>query len=258
MGSVSIGIDLGQRRDSTAICVAEEEMREEDKRRETYYQVRFLRRLPLGMAYPDQATRIAEIVDGVVARQQGYPAVYADATGVGLPVCDILRGAGIQLTPVLFNHGDKRTVDREQGRVSLGKAWLVSRLQALLATGRVLLPDTDEARALADELINYEIRLSEDADFKAGAFKVGTHDDLVTALGLAMQSDQPALPFAWIRNNPAFEAQFQARKKEPAAVETTEERLARRMAARGMVEDVNGTHKYGAPLPNPWLPTRHE
>src|SRR6185437_11212678 len=135
--------------DPTAICVAEEETREEGEERETYYQVRFLRRLPLGMAYPDQAKRIAAIVDGVVARRQGYPTVYADATGVGLPVCDILRGAGVRLTPVLFNHGDKRTVDREQGRVSLGKAWLVSRLQALLATGRVLLPNTDEARALA-------------------------------------------------------------------------------------------------------------
>jgi hypothetical protein len=51
------------------------------------------------------------------------------------------------------------------------------------------LPDSDEARTLAQELQDYEIRVSEDANDRYGAFKVGTHDDLVTALGLAVQLD---------------------------------------------------------------------
>jgi hypothetical protein len=186
MGSVCIGVDIGQKVDPTAIAVVEVAERADA----TYFVVRHLERLPLGTAYPLVATRLAVLVKQVRKRMgAGGDAltIFADATGVGLPVVDLLKDAGIPVTPVLFTHGDKRTEDREQRRITLGKAWLVSRLQALLQSGRLLLPDTTEARALAQELLDYEIRLSEDADFKAGAFKVGSHDDLVTALGLATQ-----------------------------------------------------------------------
>jgi hypothetical protein len=46
-----------------------------------------------------------------------------------------------------------------------------------------------EAKILAEELLNYEIRVEENANDRYGAFRVGTHDDLVTALGLAVQED---------------------------------------------------------------------
>jgi hypothetical protein len=42
------------------------------------------------------------------------------------------------------------------------------------------------------ELQDYEIRVDQDANEKYGAFKVGTHDDLVTALGLACLEDPAA------------------------------------------------------------------
>ena len=64
-------------------------------------------------------------------------------------------------------------------------------MQALLQSGRLHLPRTAEAQALADELLNYEIKVSEDANDRYGAFRVGKHDDLVTALGLAV-FDEPA------------------------------------------------------------------
>lgn len=48
------------------------------------------------------------------------------------------------------------------------------------------LPETSEARQLAKELLDYEIRVDELADDLYGAFKVGAHDDLVTAVGLAV------------------------------------------------------------------------
>jgi len=116
-----------------------------------------------------------------------------DATGVGLPVVDLLRERlhGGQVVAVYFTYGHRRaeTVEGGQRRVSLGKAYLVSRLQALLQCGRLHLPPTGEAQALTEELLNYEIRVDENATEKYGAFKVGTHDDLVTALGLAVQID---------------------------------------------------------------------
>jgi len=42
---------------------------------------------------------------------------------------------------------------------------------------------------LAGELLTYEIKVSENGADTYGAFKVGTHDDLATALGLAVQGN---------------------------------------------------------------------
>jgi hypothetical protein len=195
---VSIGIDIGQKVDPTALAVLQRDERGDGE----HFVARFLERLPLGTSYPDVATRLQEIVANVqtvAPRPSGWPlsmpppqpriAIYADATGVGLPVVDVLREGGLRVVACTFTHGQRRTVEGE--RVTIGKAWLVSRLQALLQTERVHLPPTDEARMLAQELLDYEIDVDEEGDAKFGAFKVGTHDDLVTALGLAAQ------PPAW-------------------------------------------------------------
>ncbi len=200
MGPVTIGIDIGQKRDPTALAVAEVEHRQG----EDYHIIRRLERLPLGTTYPQVAARLKSVVAGVRTRmawdeaeRQSVPlwqrqpaedaslAVYVDATGVGQPVVDLLAVADVLIHAVYFTYGDKRMVNGMQ--MSLGKAWLVSHLQALLQTGRILLPKTTEAEVLAKELRDYEITVDQDANDKYGAFKVGTHDDLVTALGLAVQ-----------------------------------------------------------------------
>jgi hypothetical protein len=212
---VVIGIDVGQKIDPTAIAVVELEWRDPRERPgfDDHHIVRHLERLPLGTPYPKAAERLAEVVAGVRARGYtervavshvgGYQptttyqertvtpsvSIFVDATGVGQPVVDLLEVAGVRPLACYFTHGDRRT--KEGRRVSIGKAWLVSRLQSLLQTGRLHLPATDEARVLAKELLDYEIRVDQDANDRYGAFRVGTHDDLVTALGLGVQ---PALP----------------------------------------------------------------
>lgn len=186
---MSLGLDIGQRVDPTAICVAEEDRRQEDGREVVHYVVRHLERLPLGTPYPAVAARVAAIVATVAKRTQAQPVLYVDATGVGLPVVDLMRDARMaaRITPCWFNHGDRRTCER--GEITIGKAFLVSRLQTLLQTARVHLPRTAEAEVLAGELLTYEIKVSENGADTYGAFKVGTHDDLATALGLAVQGN---------------------------------------------------------------------
>lgn len=198
MGIITIGVDIGQRVDPTAIAVLEQDWRVvgAGKLTEDHYTARFLARLPLDTPYPAVASRLVEIIAGV--RRQAalgvqsaggiHVTLYMDATGVGQPVVDVMEGAGVgvPIKAVYFTHGDRRMVDGD-GSIKLGKAWLVSRLQALLQTGRLHLPNIPEAEALAKELMDYEIRVDENANDKYGAFKVGTHDDLVTALGLAVQ-----------------------------------------------------------------------
>jgi hypothetical protein len=134
-----------------------------------------------------------------ISIESGYPTInvstYVDATGVGKPVVDVLEESGLTIRPCYFTHGDRRTVDGK--RITIGKAWLVSRFQALLQTNRLQLPeDHPEAPALLKELLDYEIKVTEDASDRYGAFRTGAHGDLVTAIGLATQESprylQPA------------------------------------------------------------------
>ncbi|HSL82164.1 MAG TPA: hypothetical protein VLF66_05275 [Thermoanaerobaculia bacterium] len=191
--TVRIGVDIGQKRDPTAVCVAEAELRQVEGRTEIHYLIRHLERLPLGTPYPRVAERVAEVEGQVRAKTGETPTIFVDATGVGQPIVDLVRERlpGGWLVPVYLTHGDRRVETREgEGvRVSLGKAYLVSRLQAVLQNHRLHLPHTREAEALTEELLDYEIRVDESANDRYGAFRVGTHDDLVTALGLAVQDD---------------------------------------------------------------------
>ena len=206
IGQLTLGVDIGQKVDPTAICLVETE----ERNGETHFMVRHLERLDLGTAYPLVTKRLEAIVSGIRRRlldqriayenaigrweAHGDPMndadirMFVDATGVGLPVCDVLAAAGVPVTPTYFTHGDRRT--EEIGQVRLGKAWLVSRLKTLAQTNRLHLPTTNDAEAMKRELMDYEIRVDENANDRYGAFKVGSHDDMVTAVGLAVQVDR--------------------------------------------------------------------
>lgn len=230
MEFVSIGVDLGQKRDPSAIVVAEQtdphprrqrapgpysaEVIETPSSSPRVFIVRHLERLPLGTAYPAVATRVAQVARGVWQRVQipqqaadgsiitrdrwwrpPAPYVLVDATGVGRPVVELIEAELTQLEELAyrleaatFTHGDRLT--RVDGEQRVGKAYLVSRLQALLQTERLKLPRTAEAEQLARELLEYEIHVDQNANDTYGAFKVGTHDDLVTALGLAVLEER--------------------------------------------------------------------
>jgi hypothetical protein len=198
MGLVTVGVDLGQKRDPTALCVVDGEQRwfgipPRMRWEENHFVVRYLERLAAGTPFPDVVDRVAEVVHAVGRRTGWRPRVYVDATGLGDPIVDLFRKEAPRVTPVYFNHGDRRTVEGKEKEVTLGKAWLVARLQALLQSGALHLPKTAAAETLARELLDYEISVVEDANERYGAFRVGTQDDLVTALGLAVQND-PAAP----------------------------------------------------------------
>lgn len=220
---VSIGIDIGQISDPTAICVTEVQRTPTgrfrydvppvpayyDERSKqwippkdaepvmvTEYIVRYIQRLPLGMSYPDVAVHIADMLCNPML---GYRKIHVlmDVTGVGRPVYDDLRleiklreeARGVILKPVNFVHGER--YNPHTG--SLGKAFLVSRLQSLLQGRRVHAPDTSEVNATLEELKVYEIKVSQDGTDTYGA-STGKHDDLATAMALSVLED----PFAYM------------------------------------------------------------
>lgn len=200
---LTLGIDIGQQRDPTAIALLEGS----EQNGIVSFENRFLERLPLGTSYPAVARRVAEIERNAIqaARQRiadhtgyAYPdislSIYVDATGVGKPIVDLLAEHGVEVTPCYFSYGDRRTEENNDThpRVTIGKAYLVARLQMLLQNGRIHLPTKHpEAIAMRNELLEYEIKVDQNANDRYGAFRTGTRDDLVTALGLAVQVDPP-------------------------------------------------------------------
>lgn len=169
------------------------------------YTVRHIKRLPLGTSYPEVAVHLADLLCSPLF---AYRAVrmLIDVTGVGRPVYDdvvkeiaLRKGPlvqkadevgfwfvtqSVQIKPISFVRGE--TYNKRTG--SLGKAFLVSRMQSLLQGHRVHGPVTPEMQATIEELKVYEIKIDTDGKDTYGA-STGKHDDLATALGLSCLED---------------------------------------------------------------------
>jgi len=217
LNPICIGVDVGQIHDPTAIAVAEVSQLHDGRwkhiqpRRAYFdamgqfvpqhdadpvtvseYTIRHIERVPLNTSYPDVAKRLADMLCKPVFYRRKVR-VLIDVTGVGRPVYDDLRKeASLRhesreawIKPISFTHGEKYN----RGTGALAKAFLVSRLQSLLQSNRVHAPETREVKIMLDELRVYEIKVNQDGSDTYGAFKVGTHDDLATALGLACLED---------------------------------------------------------------------
>src|SRR4051794_10248892 len=105
MARVTLGLDLGQRMDFTALVVVEAERRQDARgRREVHHTVRLVERLPLGTSYPDVAARVVQATSAIERKTGTAPILYLDATGLGTPVFDALQAAGTRATifPVYF------------------------------------------------------------------------------------------------------------------------------------------------------------
>src|SRR5947208_3700745 len=102
------GLDLGQKRDYTALALVERcDVVYQERSAMTYkpfqkveHRLRFLERLELGLPYPDVVTAVDEVITelrrsrGVWANPPGISLV-VDATGVGAAVVDLLRRSGL-------------------------------------------------------------------------------------------------------------------------------------------------------------------
>jgi hypothetical protein len=177
----------------------------------TEYTIRHIGRLPLGTSYPDVALHLADMLCSPLFVGR-LVTVLMDVTGVGRPVFEDVKrefdmrkyghwkrdgtevpGKGdaicnAQFKPISFVHGEAYN----QSSGSLGKAYLVSRLQSLLQGGRVHGPDTSEMNVTLAELRVYQIKVSQEGKETFGAMRTGTHDDLATALGLSVLEDPHA------------------------------------------------------------------
>jgi len=177
-----VGLDLGQAHDYTALAIIEQHGEDD----EALFHVRHLQRFQLGTPYPKVVTEVSRMLEQKpLASSEVMLAV--DGTGVGAAVVDLFRRETLRadLLPVIITGGDSVTCDGGVRRVP--KRDLVSVVQVGLQTGRLKIAAAlPEAVTLTRELQNFQVKITVSANDTYGAWREGTHDDLVLAVALAL------------------------------------------------------------------------
>jgi hypothetical protein len=180
----TIGLDLGQTTDYSALAVVESASAVDDGVELAEYTVRHLQRFPLGTAYTAIVPAVARLAAS--GPLHGAPLV-VDQTGVGRPVVDMLRRAPLagQLVPVTITAGHSSALTEDRS-FHVPKKEVVTCLQLLLQGRRLKVAQAlPHADVLATELQNFRVRITAAAHEVFGAWRGGDHDDLVLAVALA-------------------------------------------------------------------------
>jgi phage FluMu gp28-like protein len=170
----TIGVDLGQVSDYTALAVLEEGP-------SRCYALRHLERLR-NRPYPEIVEGIARLVRRLPRR----PVLAVDATGVGRPVVDMMREARMEadLYAVTITGGD--AVSRTGWEYRVPKRDLCSSVAVLLQSERLRIArNLPHARTLQHELVRFRVRISPDGHDSYSAWREEDHDDLVLAVAVA-------------------------------------------------------------------------
>ena len=181
-----LGVDLGQKQDPTALALVRRM-----EYRCAYGGPRFdglgvvgLERVPLGTPYPVVVERLKRLTHRVDLL--GRVKVVVDATGVGTPVVEAMRAAGLgaEVTSVTITGGAAETHKGLDYHVP--KQDLMMGLQLLLEKGELKISRKgSEAGARVKELVNMRQQTGVRGRIRVGAEAFGEHDDLVMALALA-------------------------------------------------------------------------
>ena len=182
-----IGLDLGQRRDFTAIAVVAvtdvilgQEPVAYNFIRRSELRIVHLARIPLGSPYSGLPPVLHRVVDQTRQLANAKPTLAVDATGPGTPVVEMIRNAGLDasLLPALITGGESSGRKPVNGVYSIARRDLLSILRVAIETGRLKGAPT---LALKDELLS-ELRTLE----AESAYHARDHDDLVFAVALAL------------------------------------------------------------------------
>lgn len=173
-----IGLDLGQASDYTALNIMEKIKNGE----EDIYHVRRLERIR-GEPYPAIAEKVKAIMDA--SALAGQTELVVDQTGVGAPVVDLLRQAGLKPVAVSIHGGANTSRDGYNWKVP--KRDLVGTMQVLLQAGRFKVSNKLKlGPTLQAELLNFKVKIDPvTAHDSYSAWRDNEHDDLVLSAALA-------------------------------------------------------------------------
>lgn len=190
--SFTVGLDIGQTNDPTALAAVEDIGGEP-----TEYHLRHVERFELGTPYPTIAERVAALMKKDELKelkvQHGkwgrgkpiMPDLVVDATGVGRPIVEMLEEEGLRPYSIWITGGDN--VSKEGREYRVPKRELASTVQALLQSGRLKFAEDLPFRdVLTDELQKFRAKINIDtgeASFEH--WRERDTDDIVLALACA-------------------------------------------------------------------------
>jgi hypothetical protein len=178
-----VGLDLGQSQDYTALAILERPQLYPGSR-PAVYSLRHLQRFERGTSYP----AIVKGVRAILARPPlAAAAVYlaVDATGVGRPICDLIRPVFPAMAAITITGG--RDVTQDWDGFCVPKRDLVGVLQVLLQGRRLkIAKGLPEAENLAHELGSFKVKVNVHSGNETfESWREKDHDDLVLAVALA-------------------------------------------------------------------------
>ena len=195
----AIGLDLGQKRDHTAIAmIIRTDLTYDVRNAATYsfltdtrYTLRHIERVALGTPFSTIAAGVRELAREAAAGYGNFCkpvpcTVVADATGVGIAVMELLRAArfGCNLVAVTITGGERESQDKGEYRVP--KRDLILGLQLAVEQEKLEIVDNSpDTQTLLDELMNMRTTVSPAGNERFESWREGAHDDLVLAGSLA-------------------------------------------------------------------------
>ena len=208
--SLYIRLDLGQAQDFSALSVIEcvrtvtsqynvpgwaDRVKTKDEVEQLHCI--HLHRWQLRTSYPAIVADVVKMINELdPERITGGKTVLAiDATGVGAPVVDLFKREKINaiLAPIQIVGG--ANVSNENGMTRVPKRDLVSVVQVGLQNRKLKIASgLNLAETLSRELQNFTVKITDAANDVYGAWREGTHDDILLAVALAV----------WKANQPIF------------------------------------------------------
>lgn len=170
-----IGVDIGQRVDHSAVCLVEVT--------ENKAIVRALVKYQLGTPWKMLVDTLVELVNSV--KQKGeIMSFVVDATGVGAVPSEMIQDfiPDVRIDSFIFTNKSKRElVGKVKVMHSLGK------LKFAMRKGDEIYNRTIQELIREMRQIQAKVIRNEDNNPEVEVFKTGTHDDLFTALALAIK-----------------------------------------------------------------------
>ena len=191
-------LDLGQVSDFSTLAVIERIQLVGDWdpvafawKKRTLLRLRYLERIPLGTPYPDVVCRVNDVMRQVSA--EGGCELTVDGTGVGRPVVDLLRRSGLpcKLNAAIITGGIAES--NSNGYHHIPKKDLISGLQVAIQMGTLQIAGGMKfGPAFVAEMAEMRVKITSSGNEQYGAWREGSHDDLVFAVALACWATRKA------------------------------------------------------------------
>ncbi len=183
---IIIGLDLGQKQDYSALSILEyaetgEPVRDlvtYEWKRNRVIRLIHMERISLGTSYPGVVERIRKLLQMPSLKDC---TLVVDATGVGVPVVDLLRAARLscRILPVTITGGTGESTNGSGH--SVPKRDLITGLQVLFECGKFEMPESMPATEhLVQELAGMRAKPSRSGNWRYE----GAPDDLALSLAL--------------------------------------------------------------------------